>query len=426
MPFIENTDKFQKWRYDVSEMYILYPDGSKTELPPYRVQSISITHLYETNLFPIFRVELMLSSYTYYKIIKNKDRVKFKIRIQKFYTDIDSSEKSLYRDYINDTYDLILDNDDYNADEHLIKERNKLDYENISNRKEENDINEVTSKIEFFLYKSELIDKMNTIVNNIISNATVNDGIQYIATRIGLNNILMSNPHNTTNYKELVIPPLKAKQAIKFLDTYYGLYKTGMMFYIDFVGNITYLLEYNSKCTAYQRNENKETDILIPLKSNNYASHICSLYRRGNTEKHFIIADNAHIAIRNETISQNAYASTDAKIIDTYSGDIQTSSSTAKVKDTKSIQIIKNNTENNMFSTMYDSIINTKNVVIDILLADYDISALTPNKAFKSVFEDTSLSIKYRKNLLLSQAEHNLTRDGDSFKLTSMIKIKQL
>lgn len=426
MPFIETSDKYQKWRYVVDELYILFSDGSQIAIPHNRVQSINIQHLYEKNLFPIFKIELILASDTYYKILKNKKDVKFKIRIQKYYTEIASDAKSLKRDWINDTYDLILDDDDYNSEEALLREKKHHDFDTVTDKNTENDLYQVDNKIEFFLFKSELVDKLNTVVNAVLSNATLNDGIQYIATKINLNNLLMTNPHNTTTYKELVIPPLNAKQAIKFLDTYYGIYKTGMLFYIDMLTNISYLLDYNSKCTAYQRNELQETNILIPLKTSKYASDMCSLYKRDNIEKYFIIGDNTNISIRNETISYNAYASTDAKVIDTYDGTITTSNTTATVKDGKSVKIIENNTENKWFSDMYNSLVNAKNTVIEVSLSDYDISAIAPNKAYKMVFEDTGLSSKYKKNLLLSEATHCLLKEGETFTLTTVAKLKQI
>jgi hypothetical protein len=236
----------------------------------------------------------------------------------------------------------------------------------------------------------------------------------------------MTIPHNRKIYKELVIPPLKAKQAIKFLDTYYGLYKTGMMFYCDMVDDITYLLDYSSKCTAYQNKELKETNILIPKKSNKYSSDLCSLYRRDNKETYFIIGDNTNISIKNESVSYNAYASTDAKIVDTYDGSVTTSNSTSIVKDNKSVKIIENNTENQWFSDIYNSLINGKNVVIEVPLADYDIGAITPNKAFKLVFEDSSLSLKYRGNFILTEASHCFVKEGESFTLTSVVKLRQI
>jgi hypothetical protein len=425
MAFIEKSDKYQKWKYVVSELFVLYSDGSQTTIPSRNVQSMSITHLFEQNLFPIFKLEVVLSSQIYYKIIKNKNDVKFKLRIQKFYTDIDNAEKSLQRDFINDTFDLILDDDDFDKEESLKKEQKELDYRYVSDKHSENDLFEVDNLMEFFLFKSEYVDKLNSMVNAIITDATINDGIQYIATNAGLTNLLMTVPHNRTTYKELVIPPLKTKQAIKFLDTYYGLYKTGMMFYCDMIDDITYLLDYSPKCTAYQNKELKETNIMIPKKSNKYASNLlCSLYRRDNKETYFIIGDNNRIAIRNESVSYNAYDNTDVKIIDTYDGNITTSNSTAIVKDNKSVKIIENNTENPWFSDIYNSLIKGKNVVIEVPLANYDISAVTPNKAFKLVFEDSALSIKYKGNCILSEIAHAFVKEGEAFTLTSIAKLR--
>jgi len=321
---------------------------------------------------------------------------------------------------------LILDDDDYNADESLLKEEKELDYDTAINKDLENDIIKVDNVMEFFLFKSELVEKLNTVVNAVISDATVNDGIQYIATQSGLNNILMTSPHNITTYKELVIPPLKAKHAIKFIDTYYGLYKPGMMFYCDMINNITYLLEYSHKCTAYQNNEKTETHIIIPKKSSKYTSDLCSLYRRDNNETNFIIANNQHISIRNESMSYNAYASTDAAIVDTYTGDITKSSSSPNVKNKKTLKIIENNTENVWFSNIYDTLINGKNIVIELALGDYDIAAIAPNKVFKVVFEDSALAVKYRNGFIISEATHTLAKEGEAFTLTSLVKLKQV
>ena len=44
MPIIEKSDKFQKWKYIMSELFILYPDGTSTEIPAHRVLSISLNN----------------------------------------------------------------------------------------------------------------------------------------------------------------------------------------------------------------------------------------------------------------------------------------------------------------------------------------------------------------------------------------------
>lgn len=424
MAFIEKNDKFHKYKYVIGEFIILYPDGTKTEIPNHRIKSVSLTHLYNQNLFPVFRTEITLSSKTYYKILKNKKDVKFKIRIQKFYTQIGSVEKSLYRDWINDTFDLILDDDDYNTEAPIIEEEKEMNYNEAKIKDDENALFEVDNVMEFFLYKSELVNKFNVEVNAILTNATVNDGIQYIATQAGINNLLMSTPENTKTYSELLIPPMQAKYALKFLDTYYGFYKSGMMLYGDMMSNIIYLLDYTPKCTAYQTNEKKETNILIPKKSNKYSSDKCTLYRSSDSEVYFVIGDNTNISLRNDSMSFNAYNSTDATVIDAYQGSNTKSNTDVTVKDKKANTFIDNFTENEWYPDIYSSMINAKNVVVEVLLSDYDAEAIAPNKTFKLVFEDSALASKYKGKLILTQASHSLVREGEEFTLTSVLNFK--
>ena len=424
MAFIEKTDKFQKWKYIIDEFIILYPDGTSTEVPNHRIKSITIHHLYNQNLFPIFRTELVLSSKTYYNILKHKKDIKFKLRIQKFYTEIGDTKKSLYRDWINDTFDLILDDDDYNPDQSMLQEEKEMNSNVADLKDDENNLFEVDNTIEFFLFKSELVDKFNVEVNAILTNATINDAIQYIATQADMDNILMTIPDNTTIYPELLIPPMQAKYALKFLDTYYGFYKNGMMLYSDMISHITYLINYSSQCTAYQQNEKIETNILIPKKSNKYSSDLCSLSRQSNNDVYFIIGDNSNISIRNDSMSFNAYNSTDVTVIDTFDGSTSKSNSNVTIKDKKSTSIIENTTENKWYTDIYSSMINSKNVVMDVVLSDYDADAIAPNKVFKIVFEDSLLASKYRGKLILCQTSHSLIKEGEYFTLTSILNFK--
>ena len=48
-----------------------------------------------------------------------------------------------------------------------------------------------------------------------------------------IKNLLMSPPNNTKIYDKIVIPPLTALDALKFLDSYYGLYKNGSITFLE-------------------------------------------------------------------------------------------------------------------------------------------------------------------------------------------------
>ena len=112
MAVYNEGDRVLKWRYTVDNIQIIIPDEDIITLPPQRLSRMSISNDYEKNVFPIFRINLQLESSTYYKIIKNKDQVQFYLRIQKYYYTSDKSYESLKRDYINDKFNLILDDND--------------------------------------------------------------------------------------------------------------------------------------------------------------------------------------------------------------------------------------------------------------------------------------------------------------------------
>jgi hypothetical protein len=65
------------------------------------------------------------------------------------------------------------------------------------------------------------------------------------------------------------------------------------------------------------------------------------------------------------------------------------------------------------------------NTVVNVLLMDYDIDMVTPNKKFNLVFEDTGLTSKYNGVYMLTSINHKFIKDGSDFSITSMIQLKK-
>lgn len=423
MALLSSDDKYRKFKYKIDEIYIMFEGGSSQKLPSERVSKISITHDYEGNLFPIFQMSLVLESSLYYKILKNKNIVKFKIRIQKYYRLIGREDRSLMKDYINGIYDLILDDDDYDKMESFRKEAKNTDYENV-NPSDENDLFWVDNEIDFFLFRSDIIKNAKTQINTILKNATVTDAISYIATKADLNNLLMSPPDNVISYENLIIPQMEATKSIQFIDSYYGLYKTGSIIYFDF--DIIFIISYDGKCTAYRRGESHDTTIIIPEKSSRYSSDPCSVKKKNDTTN-YIICNSNDINIRNDSISFDAYASNDAKFVDVSTGEISETNSTAVTKGSKSsIRIFDDVTENKWINKIYAKQTESKSVVVEMNLSDYDIAMISPNKRVKFLFEDTKLTMKYRGNYQLSYIKHDFIKEGVDFTVSSSAMFRKL
>ena len=72
MALLESNDKIVRYRYTITEFFILYENEEKKyTLPSTRITSINILNKYFTNAFPIFNINLVLESSVYYKLIKN-------------------------------------------------------------------------------------------------------------------------------------------------------------------------------------------------------------------------------------------------------------------------------------------------------------------------------------------------------------------
>ena len=78
---ITEKDTFAEYKYNVSEFYIII-GGETIDIPTERITDFKIEHYFENAVFPIFKVSMNIEPSRYYKIIKAKDKVKFKIRIQ--------------------------------------------------------------------------------------------------------------------------------------------------------------------------------------------------------------------------------------------------------------------------------------------------------------------------------------------------------
>lgn len=83
--------------------------------------------------------------------------------------------------------------------------------------------------------------------NGIYNDATVNDVLLYLLNKMNVP-VIYEEPHNTTKYKQIIIPPNNLFMALKFLHQQYGIYNNGVSMW--FKGNLfCFKNQYNSKYT---------------------------------------------------------------------------------------------------------------------------------------------------------------------------------
>lgn len=404
MAILDESDTRVRYRYRVKELYILFND-KEHKLPSERLTEMIITNDYLDNLFPIVKCKFSLESSIYYKLISEKNSVRIKIRIQKYYTKEGKTEKSLYSDYINTTFSLILDDSDEDTEEEL----RKLEYP----KGDENELNAMANDVELFLFKASLIKASKKTINHIHTNVNVTDEIANIATELSLKNgLLMSKADNTTEYDEIIIPPLKAAMALAYLDSFYGIHKTGSIIYFGL--DLGYIIKYEGKCSAYTNGEITTTSIIVPKGGSSISNTVSSVLKHDDKKKYYLIGDYKSFSVTNQSISNSMLNGTEVQIIDSNSGEITNSSNDRSVNKT----IIKNSGKNKFYKNIFKTQSSSNDVVISIGLGDIDLDSLTPNKKFVFLFEDTKLAKKYKGVYILCKTEIALIRDGADMRTT--------
>ena len=410
MAVFDPGDRVQIWQYQAAKIELIIGGRDPIRIPNERLTEISIINDYEKAVFPIFRIRLILEASRYYQIVETKKSVKFHICIYKKFHYNNSADMSINYLWIDDLFELILDDNDEDNLRKMKKEKARGNYQNIV----ESDIGRlemIDNKIDFFLFKTDTIKGLKKNVNKILEDATVTDAIAYICGKAKIKNLLMSPVSNTKKYNPLIIPPMSRCSAIKFIDTYYGIYDTGSMIFFGLTRS--YILKYTPACTAYERREIQNTSIIIPSQTSSHTVEHGVLQKVTNDNTNYIIGDNKSVSNRNDSITNDVLKGNDVRYVDSLSGTITQSISGANTIQENSVKIEVNKTENKWLGDVYTTQSAMNSIVIELRMNNIDMDLLEPNKKFNIIYEDTELMEKYSGEYVLSYVDHELMKEGN-------------
>ena len=149
--------------------------------------------------------------------------------------------------------------------------------------KDPTDISKTDSmtKATLALVDAEAFDANRTLYNFIAEKTTVGKVLQYlISNNISNKRIRIGEPDNTTEYEQILIPPLNFPDAIKYLDKNYGLYKNGLIYFIGIEDLII--------CDKAEKVKSKEDPILnlnIILQNGEIMGPEAGMYRSTAKDK---------------------------------------------------------------------------------------------------------------------------------------------
>lgn len=395
MAIINNKeDDYLIYKYKVQELYLLF-SGENYKLESERLNGITIMDHFLDNLYPVIKIDLALEQSVYNRIIKEKDSLKVKLNIRKYYRRNSDDEKSLESNYINGVFTLILDDSvntiDSSAHDKEYPEGDK------------NEMNAITNMMELFLFKGDLIKSNTTLLNVILKGANVSAAIGYLLSKVGASRILMTKPDNQEIYDELKIPPLKIAKAFAFVDSYYGIYNTGSIIYFGL--DRGYIIPFCKPSNAYESGEVDTVTIIVPNIGSQITDNICTVKKYNDTSKNYLIADPSSFSPANRGVTGKVLNAEDVEVVKNDTGEV----SKSKEKN-KTTEIIPS--ENPFYKQIYDATVKSNESVIVIAFKDGDFGVLTPNKKYQFIFEDTSLSKQYQGTYYLCQCDISFVKES--------------
>lgn len=410
------NDKFVEQKYTITEFFMMI-DGKPYEFPVERVRNFKIENYYSDALFPIFKVVVSMESSRYYLMIQNKEKVKFKLRIQTYTHPVgEISKKSMLKDFINDTFVFFPEESGDDFDKEIKKDAEKPDNTNV--------LEETTNDIELFLFKDGLVNGLRSQTNYILKDINLATAVLFLLKTAGVKDIIMSPMDNTTKYDYLVLPPLSIDRQIRYLDTNFGFYKEGMIFFMGLQNS--YVINYNGKCNAYANNEIQDTVIYV-MEASNTQSKLSANIKKVGEKRNYINLLGTNLQINNKSVTDNVLSGIDATVIDTSSNtkkSVIVSDNALTLGKTNS-KTIFNELDNPYLDTMYKSQQSSNSAIITFAIENADISAFEPNKSISMVFESTSLNKKYKGNYIVTSAIHIFNGTSEMFNCTSMITLRK-
>ena len=411
---IKQNDKFVEYKYKISEFYILI-DGKEDRFPVERITDFRIEHYFEEASFPIFKMEMMMEPSRYYKIIKNKDTVRFKLRLQMYYTSRnDDADKSLLRDVINSTFCIYTDEDSDDYDEDLKKAAGTQD--------DINQLDKINNVVELYLFK-DTVSNIRSSFNVILNDCTMCTAVTYLLYKAGIKHLLMSPFENTASYGTLLLPPQSIEKQLRFLNNNYGFYRKGAIIYFGLMHS--YVLNYKGGCTAWYNKEWKETIIYVLDKSNTM-SFLSGAIIKPDEERYYYNASPSAIGVLSNTVSTNVIQGTDASVVDMREYSTTFASSGAKTSGQSNSRTLFNTYSNKYMVETFAAQQKANSMVLSVVLENINIESFNPNKSISLIFENTSLNSKYKGIYRVATAIYSFTPTSSDYGITAALVLKKV
>lgn len=401
---------FRAFKYAVDILTVIINDKIY-ELDPNFITFLSLEKDFDEDAFPVLQMEFSLNDSLYYEIIKNKENVQFKIRIMKYLYDENNKLRSRTQ-LINDVFISFIEEETPEIDKKIkseVSDESLL----IANK-----------SLRLFLFKKlDLVNSKNYI-NGVFKNVTMTELLSYILSTSGIKKVLLSPLHNVHRYDEIRIPPLTVLDTLDYLENVYdGFYNNGSTKFFDY--DCMYFIDRGRRNNVYRNDEHTETIITI-LQPTSIVSNASGCYIDNINRKTYInVSPTAFTPFSNSIVNEHVNGN-NAIIISPSTGKVTKIEPPVREMTGNVYKLIVDRYNNKRAISNYTMMLEENDSVINVSTQDVDISALSPNKQFKIIFEDVSLNKNLGGEYRISRLGFIFKKEASEFSVMGDIKFKKI
>ena len=394
---------------------------SDFELNPNYLSEIFIEKDFDNMAYPYFEITVTLPPSTYRDMRKKNSEIRCYVELQKAYTDLQlnaasSSENLSFDTILQDTFYVFLVDNTPDLQSNFTET-----YETAAGiEKDEYGAGDyITTRM--LLYNEEFFFRGRTIVNAVLQDATLLDGVIFSINKANLRNMLVSPPDNITKYNQLILPPLSATEQLMRLTADYAMYEVGATVFFDF--DRGYVLDNYNACTVWEPNEIKQVYIISKEKSDDSTALNTGSYEDPSRKFYVVNIEAGRASFSNGSLLADQAQGTNVISVDTQSGDVRNINSNAKTAGLgNTSQIVVSNTGEDTSSALAYTLKNSSRIA-KINLSNIDIEIFKPNKEYIFSF-DTADFEEYMGSYHIMKFTADLQKDGDLFVCSATAEFK--
>lgn len=408
-----NNAYFKKVRYTLENVFIYVGNDTPFEVASPMISNIYIEKDYDNTTLPYFQVTLNLPNWLYRNMQRNPTNIRMSLTLKYGLFDEKIAARSVvWKTDISGKYYVLMPDSNVSGNEDTQINVEKAD-KTYGNGYMYNEY----AMVDVLLLNETYYLNLNKTANAIFSSCTPADALTYVLNQGGYKNILLSPPSQNISYSDFKIFPIPLIDQIKRICFEYNLHPDGTIIFFDL--DKGYIIDKQTKCTAYSTNEYRTVNLLSLSGDSEKTSAISGLYIDDKSKNFNIIIPEGSYKFENKS---NDTTVNNIQVIDGASGNV------TNVKGgnfgSNTVTYVYNGGANT--ASQIAKKINETQSILTLNSNSLIMSALTPNKTFTVSISNTKVNTtningQYR----ISKYVMNLSAEGEFFlPITSAMFIK--